>query len=92
MNSYLVILLPDSSIASDKVKTTFPQHYEVLPDQAWAVGSDLLTCADVCEAIGIGPDEHENTATGVVLRITESNGFAPSSLWEKLRAWERYGR
>ena len=92
MNNYLVILPPGSNIAPEKVETSFPYRYEVVPGQVWAVGSDLLTCSDVCEKIGTGPDEHEDKATGVVLKITEVNGFASSTLWEKLGAWGRYGR
>ena len=41
----------------DRVETGFPRHYPLAAGSSWAVGSDELTCADVCARLGIGSGE-----------------------------------
>ena len=92
MKRYLIILPSDSIITKQKIEETFPSslRYEVVPDRVWVIGDGSLTCSDVCEKIGIGPT-HGDRNTGVVMNITIANGYAVSTLWEKLRAWELHG-
>ena len=80
MNNYLVFM-PGGE---DKVETEFPRHYPLAAGSLWAVGSDELTCADVCDRLGIGSGE-----SGVVYRIDDYYGHYDRALWQKLAAWSR---
>ena len=80
MNNYLVFM-PGGE---DKVETEFPRRYPLAAGSLWAVGSDELTCADVCARLGIGSGE-----SGVVYRIDDYYGHYDRALWQKLAAWIR---
>ena len=66
-----------------QVKGTFPLHHTIIEDQLWAIGSDLLTCADVCAQLGMRP----NGPGGVVVKFDEYYGAFDPALWERLKAW-----
>ena len=88
MTLYIVIC-PDveGAIAPATVGQVFPHCYVVIPDRVWAIASPLLTCNDVCQALGVG----DTGPYCVVTRITDYYGFANRALWESLRTWSQSG-
>ena len=66
-----------------QVKESFPLHHTIVEDQLWAIGSDLLTCADVCVRLGMRPAG----PSGVVVKFQEFYGSYDPALWERLMAW-----
>jgi len=89
VNLYLVVR-PDAATAIQPgvISQVFPRCYELVPDRVWAIGTPLLTCSDVCGALGLVPGEGP---TCVVTRISDYYGFADRALWESLRAWSENG-
>ena len=81
MNTFLVFM-PEGGKA---VQSVFPRNYAIMQDVLWAVASDLTTCADVSERLGMNPVERNR---GVVTRIDEFYGYFDRALWEKLNAWK----
>ncbi len=87
MTLYIVIR-PDVPGAIDplSVAAQFPNRcYEIVPGRVWAIATPLLTCHDVCQALGIGDDG----PTCVVVRMSDYYGFANRALWESLRVWSQ---
>lgn len=89
MNCFVVILPAESSV--EGVEDKFPEC-EQLADRAWVVAGEQQTCGEVQDALGIGTtakDGPESAAypTGIVFRVSEVNGFAEESIWEKMRKW-----
>ena len=66
----------------EKVEESFPLHYQI-DDSLWAIGSDLLTCADVCVRLG----GMAGAVGGVVVKFDEFYGRYDPALWQKLKAW-----
>ena len=67
-----------------QVDQGFPLRHTIAEDSLWAVGSDLLTAADVCQSLGMIPGQG-----GVVVKFDEYYGLHDVALWDKLRAWGR---
>lgn len=76
-----VIFLPEGT---ERVESGFPDAFRevLIPDQLWIIGSDLLTAADVCQALKMEPG-----SGGVVVKFEEYYGMWSRALWDKLRAW-----
>ena len=53
MNRYVVFMSGGQEI----VERTYPGSFRLKGCDAWAIGSDDSTCANVCERLGIGGDE-----------------------------------
>ena len=85
MNCFLIALRPDSKVGESAIHGTFPDHHILIQEGLWAVAGTQSTCADVCKDLEIGSPE----GIGVVVKITEYNGFAERTLWERLNEWER---
>ena len=77
-----VVISPDTD--SGSVSEKFPDNYELLEGQVWVVAAQQSTCADVCEALGIGK---EQGMRGVVTTMEDYYGFYDRALWEKASAW-----
>ena len=82
MKSYVVIV-PTGEIEGQFVSATFPNHHEVLAGNVWVVGARQATCAEVCEALGIG----QGGKRGVVTKMDDYYGFYDRAVWEKASAW-----
>ena len=74
-----IVFMPDGK---ERVEDGFPHHETLIPNQLWAIGTELLTCADVCEKLGI-----EAGSSGVVVKFDEYYGRWDRSLWDKIEAW-----
>ena len=85
MNRFVVVLPPDSNITAKSVSGHFPNNHPVIPDRVWVVAGQQRTCADVCEALGIGETEESD---GLVVKIHEYYGFTDKALWERLGEWK----
>ncbi len=87
MTNYVIIAPPSSSLSNEAVQRLFrsDRSIQIVPGVAWAVASELYTCAEVRDKIRSGSDE----TTCVVVKATEYNGYAKRELWEKLESWER---
>ncbi len=77
MQRYLVFMPNHPEVP----KSRFPHHHELGPGLC-AVGSELLTCSDVHEHLGLGTGR-----AGVVVKITEFYGHFDGALWQRLGAW-----
>ncbi len=78
-----VVIVPAGEMNSADVAGAFPDNYELLPGNVWAVGGAVATCAEVCEMLGIGRDGRR----GVVTKMDDYYGFYDRALWEKANAW-----
>ena len=78
-----VVIVPAGEMDSIHVTKVFPENYELLPGNVWAVGAPQATCAEVCEKLGIGRDGKR----GVVTKMDDYYGFYDRALWEKANAW-----
>ena len=58
-------------------------YYKIATD-LWAIGSDLKTCVDVCNALGV-----DDPNTMVVVSINEFYGRYDGALWQKIESWSR---
>ncbi len=87
MNIYLLVLPEGSAISTPSfTDERVPRHMELNPT-TWALASNLGTAAEVGEALGLtSGDDH----TWVIFKLVEDGyfGYAVSSLWQKLAAWE----
>ena len=83
MNCYLVVA---DDLNVEGLRNQFQeQHvYALRPPGVWAIGTPLLTCADVSAAIGLG-----NSNGGIVVKLGEHYGFYDPALWQKLEAWRQ---
>ena len=77
MNTYL-IFMPNGA---EHVEQEFPLHHTIESDTLWAIGTDLLTCADVWEKF------EPTDASGVVVKFDEFYGLWNRALWDKIEAW-----
>ena len=84
MNCFLIALRPDSKVGESAIQGAFPDRHILIQEGLWAVAGAQSTCADVCKDLQIGQPE----GIGVVVKITEYNGFAERTLWERLNEWE----
>ena len=75
-----MIFMPNGTQA---VEDNFPLRHTITDHTLWAVGSDLLTCADVAQRLFMGVDGNY----GVVVKIDEYYGAYDRALWDKLQAW-----
>lgn len=87
MNCYLVALPPDSAVQEDSIRKNFPERHVPVQGGVWVVAGSQPTCADVCKTLGIGP-KGGTDAIGIVIKMSEYNGFAERTLWERLNVWE----
>lgn len=69
-----VVIVPKGEIEQQFVATTFPDNYELLPGNVWIVGGQQATCADVCEALGIGRGGKRGVVPGVVSGVGSGVG------------------
>lgn len=80
MNCYLVFM-PEGT---EKLEQAFPNtHYEISAD-FWAIGSDLPTCVDVCQHLGI-----EDEQRMVVVSMSDYYGRFDRALWQRLDSWSK---
>ena len=84
MNCFLVALPPDGKVGEPAIREAFPNRHILIQDGLWAVAGTQSTCADVCSDLKIGQPE----GIGVVVKMTEYNGFAQRTVWERLNEWE----
>jgi len=92
VNIYLLVLPEGSTTTTpDLTHERVPRNLQ-LNDTSWALASDLGTAAEVGEALGLsGTDERQQyDRTWVMFKLVEDGyfGYAVSSLWQKLAAWE----
>ena len=80
MNNYLVFV-PEGN---GKVEQAFPQAHYQIGDDLWAINSDLPTCVDVCEHLGI-----EDGQRMVVVPMTEYYGRFDRALWQRHDSWSK---
>ena len=80
MNSH-VVFMPDDN---GKVQQEFPDAHHRIGDDLWAIGSDLRTCVDVCERLGI-----ETGQNMVVVPVSEYYGRFDRALWQRLDSSSR---
>ena len=78
MNRYL-ILVPGGD---DFVPGLYPNNYRLKGIDAWVVGSEESTCADVWERLMVPPP-----GGWVVISIGQYYGRYDRALWDKLTAW-----
>lgn len=78
-----VVIVPTDEIEPGFLSATFPNNHEVLSGNVWVVGAPQTTCAEVCEALGIGQDGKR----GVVTKMNDYYGFYDRAVWEKANAW-----
>ena len=77
MNRYIVYV----SDGEDVVEREFGSaNYKIAPS-LWAIGTELATCVDVCERLGI------NGQSMLVVPVNEYYGRWDRVLWQKLDAW-----
>ena len=90
MQRYLIVLPLNSTVDASKIESVFAENqHAIVPDRVWVVATTRQTCGDVAKDIGIGPTQGAgNIHSGAVFRITDYDGFAPQSLWEKLYTWQ----
>ena len=89
MNCYLVVW-PAKNGDVSVVTSTFPEHHPVLEGRVYMVAAKQKTCAEVCDAIGIGNGaEIGNGAkkSGLVTKVNDYYGLFDRALWEKMDAW-----
>ena len=67
---------------TDRLTNTFPFHYTLTEGSLWAIASDLLTCADVCQRLGMVSGQG-----GVVVKFEEYYGVYDPAFWDALRVW-----
>ena len=85
MQIYVIIAPHDSSLSDEHVSKKFTDWVSIIPDRSWAISTKLSTCADVRDTLRMD----DSTASCVVVKATEYNGYAKRALWEKLESWER---
>lgn len=84
MHLYVIVAPPDSSLSDDTMKRVFDQCESIIPGKAWAVGTEVSTCADVRDLL-----RGDEPVSCVVVKANEYNGYTKRSLWEKMASWER---
>lgn len=90
MNIYLLVLPEGSALsAPDLEDERIPRHMQ-LNGTTWVLASSLGTSAEVGEALGLNGSEEQHDRTWVIFKLVEDGyfGYAVSSLWHKLAAWE----
>ena len=80
MQNYLVYM-PGGQ---ERVEQQFSTVYYKIATDLWAIGSDLKTCVDVCNALGV-----DDPNTMVVVSINEFYGRYDGALWQKIESWSR---
>ena len=81
--------MPPPDADASFVGETFEEAYTFIEGATWIVGTDIETCSEVLEALGIGMDGERSSYSCVVVRFSEYNGFVERGLWEKVAAWEK---
>ena len=85
MNCYLVVW-PDKNGDASVITSTFPDHHAILGGSVYMVAAKQRTCAEVCDAIGIGNGAQKN---GLVTKVNDYYGLFDRALWEKMDAWRQ---
>ena len=86
MHCFVIVTGGTNPLTKKVIQSNFREHnYEIVPERAWIVASELSTCADVCEKIGLNG---KTKRTGVVVKADEYNGWFARSLWEKANEWQ----
>ena len=85
MNCYLVVWPAKNGDAS-VITSTFPDHHAILGGSVYMVAAKQRTCAEVCDAIGIGNGAQKN---GLVTKVNDYYGLFDRALWEKMDAWRQ---
>ena len=80
MSNYLVFMPEDN----ERVEHEFPHANYRIESGLWAIRSDLPTCAEVCERLGI-----EDGNTMVVVPMNEYYGRFDRALWQRLDSWSK---
>ena len=93
LTRYLIVGSGAASVDAETIQRVFPDnHHELVAGSVWAVAGQFATCADVCKAIGLGSFAEESELTGVVVRLTDYDGYSDRALWERLRTWAANGQ
>ena len=90
VNIYLLVLPAGSTTEPpDFADKRIPRHLKLNPT-TWALASELATSAEVGEALGFPGGDNQHDRTWVIFKLVEDGyfGYAVSSLWQKLAAWE----
>ena len=92
---YLVVLRDDDASnvaesASDSsfVEEAFDQTMQFVKG-AWVIATDIATSGDVMDKLGVSETGSRTGWSTIVVPMTEFNGFAEQSLWEKINEWRR---
>ena len=85
MHCFFVIARENSGITDDEIATVFPKHYIVVSGYVWVVAhtDPIGTTMDVCKMLNIG----QGGKTGIVLSVSQYNGYFDSALWESMAQW-----
>ena len=80
MNCYLVFMKD----GKERIEETFPTAHFWIDENLWAIGSEVPTCVDVCELLGIDTDNRM-----IVVPMNDYYGRFDRALWQRLEAWSR---
>ena len=87
VNIYMISLPDASTVDGAAVAKAYPENSYKIRDGIWVVASELETCGEVADAIGIGTKPDARWPLGLVGKIEDVNGFMEADLWEKLNVW-----
>ena len=84
-----VVVKPDddNTLSSDTIREVVEDVAEVNDIGVWVVKSPHKTCGQLADALGIGPSD-DLGGTGLVFKISASDGFFYSSFWDQVKAME----
>ena len=85
------VVRPDNEPAEELVTKDDVQRVADSLGQAgnclFVIKTDHTTCGDVAEALGIG--KGESPKTGLVFKISASDGYYSRSFWDRLKEMEK---
>lgn len=84
MHCFVVVF--HSAQEGDRVQQTFPNgaHYPLQTPGAWLVAADHPLPAEVANRLGMNDQEKVG---GIVIPISNYNGYYDPSVWDWLRFW-----
>ena len=86
MHCFIVGSAGSNPLTEQAIQRHFPDHnYKIVPGKLWAIASELATCIDICQILGLNA---ESNRTGVVVKMDEYNGFFERGVWEKVNEWQ----
>ena len=90
MKCFLIVAERGSELSKENVSQAFPSYYEFSEGSAWIIASETYnTTEGVCTALGIyPPSDPPHKKTGIVVGLSERDGYASKSVWDSVVAWE----